>query len=742
MAFVSSVLSDGRVSTLSSDNTVSSIKEMTIGNDDSYLYSVLEFNESMHTLEIEDKIAYYRALVESINGDPSKLDQIYESYVVDGIKRIVKFIERIINWIKEKISTIFEINTVSQSEFNMKKRISKGFVKDVDMEKEYTFTCFNYPMFTKIDSRMCDEALGDIFNHIDEICGGKDLPEVSDTSLKNAYSKLAKTIEDSCRSDAMSEVKRDYTGARENKEDFVKFIKANIVFTYRKRMPYYSWKDNFIDTITDISKTAIADKMKYINDKLEAAREKVSQVETLDQLQKTNLTTYLSQASSIIRSYEWFLYYIMNMRRGHMKEVIRVYNNIINNNAESISESGIIHGEPFDSNTLFNNDDIRDFNRTEWIDLKLEAEMYQVRYNLAEERMMAAIHEAVIRASEGTEAEKRIQLEALDNQTWQKVKQSITEFIRNLFKFFEQAIQTILDKLNPHAIYMKTHEKIARANKMAIRASSKIDIFSGMMRIRENIDIVEPYDYEKLKGDLEKPDDFFEKHILPKLERSSTRMRKNIAFNRKAGINAYMRQYDGLPYGNDPEDIWFEANTLEQNKDFMIKSIKNPNEFVFKIRAELRELENNAKKAASGMSKPTPVAKAPSETSSGDSTTGGEGGETANNEAVYSYLYDTWMTEATIEVLNNDSKVTNTDGNGATVSEERALQNYLSVYKTVYIARINACKSIISEFVKIMKAHVGMYNKNAKEQPADQQGQQPNQQQATPTNGAPNPAPA
>lgn len=738
MAFASSVLSGDKVSTLSSDNTISSIKEMTIGNDDYYLYSVLEFNEGMHTLEIEDKIAYYRALVESINGDPSKLEQIYESYIIDGVKRIVKFIEKIINWIKEKISTIFEINTISQSEFNMKKRISKGFVKDVDMEKEYTFTCFNYPMFTKIDSRMCDEALSDIFNHIDEICNGKDLPEVSDTSLKNAYSKLAKTIEESCRADAMSEVKRDYTGSRENKEDFVKFIKANIVFTYRKRMPYYSWKDNFIDTITDISKTAIADKMKYINDKLEDAREKVSRVETLDQLQKTNLTTYLSQASSIIRSYEWFLYYIMNMRRGHMKEVIRVYNNIANNNAEAMSESSTIHGEVFDSDTLFDNDDMRDFNRTEWIDLKLEAEMYQVRYNLAEERMMAAIQEAVIRTGEGTEAEKRVQLEALDNQTWQKVKQGITEFIQNLFKFFDQAIQTILDKLNPHAIYMKTHEKIARANKMAIRASSKIDIFNGMMKVRENIDIIEPYDYEKLKGDLEKPDDFFEKHILPKLERSSIRMNKNVTFNREAGINAYMRQYYGLPYGNNPEDIWFEANVLEQNKDNMIKTISNPNEFVSKIRTELRELEANAKKAAAGMSKPAPATKAAPE-KSGDT---GEGGETANNEAVYSYLYDTWMTEATIETLDQDGKVIRTDENGTTVTEETALQNYLSVYKTVYIARINACRSIISEYVKIMKAHIKMYNKNTKEQPVEQQGNQSNQQQAAPPKEAPNPTPA
>ena len=739
MAFVSSVLSDDRISTLSSDNTISSIKEMTIGNDESYLYSVLEFNESMHKLEIEDKLAYYRALVESINGDPAKLEHIYESYVVDGIKRIVEFIERIIEWIKQKLGSIFEINAISQSEFNMKKRISKGFVKDIDMEKEYTFTCFNYPMLSKIDSRMCDEALSDIFEHINEICNGKDLPEVSDTTLKSAYSKLAKTIEDSCRADAMSEVKRDYTGSREDKEDFVKFIKANIVFKYRKRMPYYSWKDNFIDTITDISKTAINDKMKYINDKLEAAREKVSRVETLDQLQKTNLTTYLSQASSIIRSYEWFLYWVMNMRRAHMKEVIRVYNNIINNNTESMTESGTIHGEVFDSETLFDNDDIRDFNRTEWIDLKLEAEMYQVRYNLSEERMVAAIREAIIRAGEGTEAEKRVQLEALDNQTWQKIKEGITEFIRNIFKFFEQAIQTILEKLNPHAIYMKTHDKMARDNKFALKAKSKIDIFNGINRVRESIDIVIPYDYEKLKGDLENVDDFFEKHILPRLERSTFRIRKSITFNRQDGINAYMRQHYGLPWGNNPEEIEFDAETLERNKDAMIKYITNPNEMVSRIRAELRELEANAKKAASGMSKPAPKA-LPKKSASGDDNKGTE--ETVNNEAVYSYLYNTWMTEATIETLDKDGDtVIHTDENGSTVSEEIALQNYLSAYKIVYTARINACKSIISEFVNIMKAHVNMYNKNNKEQPA-QDSQQTNQQQATPPKGAPNPAPA
>lgn len=734
MAFASSVLSDDRVSTLSSDNTISSIKEMTIGNDESYLYSVLEFNESMHKLEIEDKLSYYRALVESINGDPSKLEKIYESYIIDGIKRIVKFIEKIINWVKEKISTIFEINAISQSEFNMKKRISKGFVKDVDMEKEYTFTCFNYPMFTKIDSRMCDEALDDIFKHIDEICGGKDLPEVSDTSLKNAYSKLAKTIEDSCRSDAMSEVKRDYTGSRESKEDFVKFIKANIVFTFRKRMPYYSWKDNYIDTITDISKTAIADKMKYINEKLEAARDRVSRVETLDHLQKSNLTTYLSQASSIIRSYEWFLYYIMNMRRGHMKEVIRVYNNIVNNNTESMSESGIIHGEVFDSDTLFDNDDIRDFNRTEWIDLKLEAEIYQVRYNIAEERMTAAIREAVIRAGEGTDEEKMVQLEALDNQTWQKVKQGIVEFIKNIFKFFEQAIQTIMDKFNPHAIYMKTHEKAARANKIIIKGKSKINIFSGMMRVRESVDIVVPYDYEKMHKDLENRDDFFEKYILPKLERSSIRMDQNPTFNREAGINAYMRQYYGLPYGNDPREIEYDAETLEKNKDSMIKIISNPGEFLSKLRSELRDLENNANKATSGMSKPNPTPKALPETSSG-----GEEVKANNETSVYSYLYNTWVQEFTVDTLDKDGNAIRTDEDAGTVGQDAALENYLSVYKTIYTARINAYNSIVSEYVKIIKEHVKSYSKGASQQPTDQQ--QANRQSA-PKNTAPNPTPA
>lgn len=740
MAFASSVLSDDRMSTLSSDNTISSIKEMTIGNDDSYLYSVLEFNESMHKLEIEDKLAYYRALVESINGDPTKLESIYESYVIDGIKRIVKFIEKIIDWIRDKLGTIFEINTISQSEFNMKKRVTKGFIKDIDMNKEYTFTCFNYPMFNKLDSHMCEDALSDIFKNIKDICNGKDLPEVSDTSLKAAYARLAKTIEESCRSDAMSEVKRDYTGSRENKEEFTRFIKANIVFTYRKRMPYYSWKDNHIDIITDLSKTAINDKMKYINDKLEAARQDVSRVETLDQLQKSNLTAYLSQANSIIRSYEWFLYYIMNMRRAHMKEIIRVYNNIINNNSEAMSETGIIHGEVFNSDTLFDNEDFRDFNRTEWIDLKLEAEMYQVRYNLADEHMTAAIREALIRTSEATEEEKRVQLEALNNQTWQNIKQGITEFIKNLFRFFEQAIQTILEKLNPHRIYMKTHEKVARENKFAIKAKSKIDIFAGINRVRESIDIVVPYDYEKLHEDLEDNDTFFEKHILPKLERSSIRMRKNPTYNREAGINAYMRQYYGLPYGNNPEEIEFDASTLEDNKDAMIKYISNPDELVNKIRAELRDLEANAKKAASGMSKPTPPQAIPEK---GGASEGTNSGESANNEAVYSFLYNTWLTEATIEVLDKDGNVVHSDEKGATVSEEQALQNYLSVYKLVYTARINACKSIISEFINIMKAHVNMYTgKNKK--PAENATQQPNQQpqQTTSQQGAPNPAPA
>ena len=99
------------------------------------------------------------------------------------------------------------------------------------------------------------------------------------------------------------------------------------------------------------------------------------------------------------------------------------------------------------------------------------------------------------------------------------------------------------------------------------------------------------------------------------------------------------------------------------------------------------------------------------------------------------------MQEIGIEVLDKDGNVIHTDAEGATVGEETALENYLSAYKMIYTARINACNSIISEYVKIMKAHVNMYSKNTKEQPTNQQSKQANNQQSAP-NGAPNPAPA
>jgi len=262
MAFVSSVLTDNKVCTLLSDSNVSSIKEMTTSVDESYIYSILEFNEKLHRIEIEDKIDYYRALVESINGDKSKLEGIYESMLVNAIKRLGEIVTAIIEWIKNKLQDIFEINRMSQTEFNMKKKTSKGFVRNIDIEKEYTFTCFNYPRFDNLDSKICDDALKDIFSNIDEICNGRDLPEASDTTLKLAYSKLSKSIEDSVKSDAISVIRREYLGPREDKESFVKFINNNIIFRYREKMHYYTWKDKFIDPISDIGRDAINSKMR------------------------------------------------------------------------------------------------------------------------------------------------------------------------------------------------------------------------------------------------------------------------------------------------------------------------------------------------------------------------------------------------------------------------------------------------------------------------------------------------
>lgn len=730
MAFTSSVLANNRVSTLNSNNSISSIKEMTINENNSYLYSVLEFNEKMHTLEIKDRISYYRSLVESIN-NPSRIEQIHESLVIDGIKRIVELISHIIELAKEKISTIFTMNSMLQSEFNMKKNSSKGFIKNIDMEKEYTFTCFNYPMFSSLDSRICDEALREIFDNINDICSGRDLPEVSDTTLKISYSRLARGIEDECRRAAMSEVKRNYTGSCEDREEFTKFIRNNIAFSYRDRMPYYRWKDNFIDSITDVSKNTINDKMKYIINKLDDIKERVSNMETLDDLQRKNLNAYISQANSIIRSYEWFLHYVMNMRCAHMKEVIRVYNNIINN-VEATSESGIIHGEIFDSDTLFDNEDIRDFNRTEWTDLKLEAEIYQARYNIAEEYKNAAIHEALIRTNESTNHEKYIQLEALNNQTRQNIKIIIDEFIRNIIKFFDQAISTVIDKINPQALYVKVNNKTILGNRFKIQAKSKIDLFNGINRVREDILRPVSYDYEELKEDLENVDIFFKKRILPDLERSRIRLRNNVSYNDQMGINEYMRQYYGLPFGNNANEIVFSADVLEQNKQAMLRYIGSANSEIFsKIRSNLSQLEIDAKRAAANMSKPASAPKSiPEKTGENNSESNDD---SSKNEAVYSFLYDTWFTEADIEVVDKDGNVVQTAKNGTFATEQTAIQNYLNAYKLVYTARINAARSIISEFYNIMKDHVQSYSgKNVQQsQNSNAQPQQPSTNQAT-----------
>lgn len=706
MAFVSSILTDREnISTLSSNN-ISSIKEMTLGSDDSYIYSVLEFNEKLHCIDIEDKISYYRALVESINGNKSELEAIYESMIVDAIKRIIKVITTIIDWIKDKLTSIFEINTISQREFNMRKKSSKSFTKNVNLEKEYTFTCFNYPMFNRIDSRICDNALKEIFENIEDICNGKDLPEASETTLKLAYSKLAKSIEDDVRSSATSEIRTNYTGPREDREGFVKFISNNIIFRDRKHMPYYRWKDMYIDTVVDISKTAIDDKMRYITDKLQDTKERVSRIETLDQLQRSNLSTYIAQANAIVRSYEWFLYSVINMRRSHMREIIRVYNNIIRND-EDINESGIIHGEPFNSDTLFDNDDYRDFNRTEWIDLKLEAELYSMSHNLAEGYKEAALKEALILTENNSQSTKYVQLHELNAETWQKAKLAVEVAIRNIIKFLDKAIAIVIDKINPSTLYVKANENQIRGNIFAIKATSKIDLFNGIGRIKEDIRPV-PYDYNKLKDDLESVNTFFKKHILPELERSSIRMHNDIKYNDQMGINKYMHMYYGLSNGDSQQDIEFGAAMLEKNKSMMIDYILSPNRLFATLRSDLSQLEINAKKASSAISKP---AEPSAQNTEVDNKTSNENIDTANHEAVYSYLYNSWLTEADI----NNGSIPTANSVETGVSKDTAIRNYISAYKLVYTAKINAARSIISEFGGIMKAHVEHYSPKKKQ---------------------------
>ena len=112
MPFNSSILKyDINRSNVDINNIIESAKR---SENDSYIYSLLEFNDSVHDIVTIDKISYYRALTEASGNGLVVVDE----GVVEVVKSLANIISKIITFLKDVSKKILNLNIFSKSRYN------------------------------------------------------------------------------------------------------------------------------------------------------------------------------------------------------------------------------------------------------------------------------------------------------------------------------------------------------------------------------------------------------------------------------------------------------------------------------------------------------------------------------------------------------------------------------------------------------------------------------------------------
>lgn len=664
----------------------------------SFVYGMLEFNDTMHRMEVNNAIQDYRLLKEdAISEANNMLPSIKESEALqeamnNSIKdRIKNAIQAIIDFVVKFINMLTQKDLKVRSRFKQMKRKTSKFYNEEKNNNSYTFTVFHAPSILDVDENKCRASLNNITIMIDRICRGEYESEASDASLAMAYKALVRCIR------PKSGARNEFSGSVENAESFRNYVKSDIIYKDRDNMTYRDWQASIAETIpTD--KGQIAHKLSFIKADLEKCQKMVERAAIVDATTKKNADIYISQIRAIVSSFSWYLDALYSAETQKLAYIMNTYNKIRFNNfsADHMSEAGMIHGEPFDSDTLFDNEDLNDFNRTEWLDLSLTTECFNLKFELDESLRRTALAEANIMVDDAFNKISRLNI--MKEAELAKAGNAVA----NVFNVIRKAISSFIESLKSKGFskYMQRNKAFIEKEFKIEKVSSKGDILAGIARIQKNISII-PFNYEQMKDDLKDKRTFFEKHILPTLKDPSTVSRRNVTWDSNMAITDYCKSYFGASMDESKyKPCEFTRSELEANRQNIISLLNNSN-ITSSINADLSKIEAESKKVASTTSN------TPAENKSEEPKQEEGKKEEAKNESYFSVLYDQIITEADIDVASSGNNTENkAEGNKESGNDQNAaLKNYVECYKDVLLSKLTAAQFIISECRQIIMAH-------------------------------------
>ena len=671
-----------------------SINNLSSKSDDSYLYSLLEFNADLHEIDIDYKCSYYKALKElSETTDIRKIRTLEEGVLDNFSKKIVKVIQAIIDFIKKVVQYITNKDVKIRNEFR-KLEMRTHFITYREADSA-VFTIYNYPSIVDIDDQKCRASLNNIISEIDSICDGHDLPATSDAGLAMAYKALARIVKN-------GRGRREYNRPVDTAESFKEYVKTDIVYTEKKEMTYETWRNTFKDLIPS-KRNVISKKLEGIRSDLEKCQSAVqNSTKIVDEEQRKNVDALVAQIRSIVSSYTWFITYLYETETKHLEYIVRTYNRF----AESKNEAGFIHGEPFNSDTLFDNEDLRGFNPTEWLDLSLTTECYEIKSEMLETHRSIAVQEAIILSDDNNNKFRR--LIAMREAEGNKLGTAIKGIIERIKSFIDQFFSKLKDKYGKNSAFIKRNtENINKPIQIKDMTSSG-DILAGMYRIQSGVSLT-PFNYQNMKDELSDKKKFFAKYILPSLKSDSQYSKRDLKWSDDMSITDYCKAYYGASM---PEDKYspckFTGKEIEANKQNIVKFLNQSNTFLASIRTDIGKLESEAKKVSANTSNPQ------QQSQQNDDKKDDQPKEEAKNESMYySELYKTWFTEADINMDNTSNNSENggddnKDGEDG-LSESSAFKNYVDCYKDVLLSKLTASEFIVNELMQVIRKHAESY---------------------------------
>lgn len=715
------------------DNASYSIAEMA-RTPETYLECLLQLNEECQEAENEYNIAYYRALKESALNESTDV-VLSEGLVSKAVDMLSKLIESIINFIRKFINMIrgkgFKL--MAEEADKAQKEAQKSTTYEEFLKKTQELRFYYVVDWSKLDSNMIYQACGEISSAIEILLNGNDYGEVDESIFKMRYTALHRSIKKAIDSPS-------YSNPVIDPNSFKQFVMTDVVRDEIRN----TTGDSFINYYTNIKYRGLkSDKeiSKYTDDetkRLESLKVKLeTRAPALKPENVTKASKLIHYYQIIIESWTWFLGQNFNQQI----KAIKYYTAVLNSLSNAKHESSTIHGELFNSDTLFANEDPRDFNRTEWMDLELTAEAYCFNQAINEARRSMAVQEAIIWSENAIPSDTFRKLQAMQEAEINKLANAIQDIIKRVKEFVTKFINDLQDKHGPNAAFMKKYAvQIKNPFKIA-EVTSTGNILDGLIRMQESRHI----SFNPATMNEEDKAAMFKTHFLTGFASKASGGKRPVKWEDGITISDYCKAYYGasMPADQYPP-VKYNTQELNSAKDNIMKFMDAPHAFFSKIKQELSELEKEAKKAGAEAVRPNINVNNTAQTGNNagqqNANQGGGDNNTISGDAkqesmFYSVLYDRWFNEMDIakgpETADGDAK-----GGEGEAKKQNNSKVYIDCLKDILLAKLTAARFIYSECNQLIRAHAKSYMSKeqaaaeAKAENGNAQNNQQNQQQA------------